>query len=418
MTSRERILCALNHKEADRIPLDFGSVTVTGMHYSCVAALREYYGLEKHPIKVFEPCQMLGLIEDDLKEALGIDTEGVFSRTNMFGIRNTDWREWKQDNGDVVLVVGGLNTTEDTHGNHYIHPCGDTSAPACAKMPKNGYYFDAISRQEPFDDIEELNPEDNLEEFEPISGAALDEFAADIDAASKTGRAVMVSFGGTALGDIALVPGLTLKHPKGVRDVAEWYMATATAPDYIKYVFDRQTDIALENLKQLKARSGDQIDALFICGTDFGTQISTFCSPDTFCDLYMPYYKKVNDWIHTNTAWKTFKHSCGAIEPFIPLLIRSGFDILNPVQCSATGMDPVQLKQRYGRDIVFWGGGVDTQRLLPYGTPAEVKKQVKERCEIFGRDGGFVFNAIHNLQANTPTENIIAMFEALQEFKQ
>lgn len=418
MTSRERILCALNHKEADRIPLDFGSVTVTGMHYSCVAALREYYGLEKHPIKVFEPCQMLGLIEDDLKEALGIDTEGVFSRTNMFGIRNTDWREWKQDNGDVVLVAGGLNTTEDTHGNHYIHPCGDTSAPACAKMPKNGYYFDAISRQDPFDDIEELNPEDNLEEFEPISGAALDEFAADIDAASKTGRAVMVSFGGTALGDIALVPGLTLKHPKGVRDVAEWYMATATAPDYIKYVFDRQTDIALENLKQLKARSGDQIDALFICGTDFGTQISTFCSPDTFCDLYMPYYKKVNDWIHTNTAWKTFKHSCGAIEPFIPLLIRSGFDILNPVQCSATGMDPVQLKQRYGRDIVFWGGGVDTQRLLPYGTPAEVKKQVKERCEIFGRDSGFVFNAIHNLQANTPTENIIAMFEALQEFKQ
>lgn len=418
MTARERILCALNHKEADRIPLDFGSVTVTGMHYSCVAALREYYGLEKHPIKVFEPCQMLGLIEDDLKQALGIDTEGVFSRTNMFGIRSTDWREWKQDNGDIVLVAGGLNTTEDANGNHYIHPCGDTSVPPCAKMPKNGYYFDAVSRQEPFDDIEELNPEDNLEEFEPISAAALDEFAEDIDAASKTGRAVVVSFGGTALGDIALVPGLTLKHPKGVRDVAEWYMATATAPDYIKYIFDKQTDIALENLKRLKERAGDQIDALFICGTDFGTQISTFCSPDTFCDLYMPYYKKVNDWIHANTAWKTFKHSCGAIESFIPLLIRSGFDILNPVQCSAAGMDPVQLKQKYGRDIVFWGGGIDTQRLLPYGKPEEIKKQVKERCEIFGRDGGFVFNAIHNLQANTPTENIVAMLDALHEFNQ
>ena len=417
MTSRERILCTLNHKEADRIPVDFGSVTVTGMHYSCVAKLRDYYGLEKHPITVFEPYQMLGLIEEDLKCALGIDSEGVFSRSNMFGIRNENYTEWRQDNGDVVLVAGGMNTTLDEKGNHYVHPAGDTSVAPCAKMPKNGYYFDAISRQEPFDDIEDLDPNDNLEEFTPVCDATLDEFAADIEKASATGRAVVVSFGGTALGDIALVPGLALKHPKGVRDVAEWYMATATAPDYIKYVFERQTDIALENLKRLNDRIGDKIDAMFICGTDFGTQISTFCSKDTFRDLYLPYYKKVNDWIHSNTQWKTFKHSCGAIEPFIPLLIESGFDILNPVQCSATGMDPRVLKEKYGRDIVFWGGGIDTQKLLPFGTPDEVKAQVKERCEIFGRDGGFVFNSIHNVQANTPTENIVAMFDALKEIQ-
>lgn len=416
MTSRERILCALNHKEADRIPVDFGSVTVTGMHYSCVAKLRDYYGLEKHPITVFEPYQMLGLIEEDLKCALGIDSEGVFSRSNMFGIRNENFTEWRQDNGDVVLVAGGMNTTLDDKGNHYVHPEGDTSVPPCAKMPKNGFYFDAISRQEPFDDVEDLDPKDNLEEFAPVCDAVLDEFAEDVERARATGRAVVVSFGGTALGDIALVPGLTLKHPKGVRDVAEWYMATATAPDYVKYVFEHQTDIALENLKRLNDRIGDKIDALFICGTDFGTQISTFCSKDTFRDLYLPYYKKVNDWIHSNTQWKTFKHSCGAIEPFIPLLIESGFDILNPVQCSATGMDPRVLKEKYGRDIVFWGGGVDTQKLLPFGTPEKVKAQVKERCEIFGRDGGFVFNSIHNVQANTPTENIVAMFDALKEF--
>ena len=130
----------------------------------------------------------------------------------------------------------------------------------------------------------------------------------------------------------------------------------------------------------------------------------------------MPYYKRINNWIHENTEWKTFKHSCGAIESFIPLFIESGIDILNPVQCSAVGMDPRTLKEKYGRDIVFWGGGIDTQKLLPFGTPEEVREQVLERCEIFGKDGGFVFNSIHNVQANTPTENIVAMLKAVKEF--
>ena len=418
MTSRERILSALNHKEGDRIPLDFGGMTVTGMHYSCVAALREYYGLEKHPIKVYEPYQMLGLIEEDLKKAIGIDTEAVGGRSNMFGIpMDGEWKEWKQDNGDVVLVPEAFNTTDDEAGNHYIYPCGDMSARPCAKMPKNGYYFDAVIRQEPFDDVEELDPNDNLEEFGYTSEKVLDEFKEDIEKASATGRATTVSFGGTALGDIALVPGLTLKDPKGIRDVAEWYMATATAPEYIKYVFDKQTDIALTNLQRLKEKAGDKIDVIFICGTDFGTQISTFCSKETFRNIYMPYYKKVNDWIHENTSWKTFKHSCGAIEPFIPLLIESGFDILNPVQCSATGMEPQHLKDKYGKDIVFWGGGVDTQKILPFGTPEQVRAQVKQRCEIFGKNGGYVFNSIHNIQAGTPTENIVAMLDALNSNK-
>ena len=416
MTSRERIKLALNHKEADRIPLDFGSVTVTGMHYSCVSALREYYGLEKHPIIIAEPYQMLGLIDEDLKCAMGIDAEGVFSRTNMFGIPQTDFVEWRQDNGDIVLAPRGMNIREDAHGHHYVYPSGDTSVAPSAKMPKNGFYFDAVSRQEPFDDIDELDPNDNLEEFTIVSEQTLNEFAEDIAAAKKTGRAVTVSFGGTALGDVALVPGLSLKHPKGVRDVAEWYMATATSPEFIKYIFDKQTDIALINLEKLYQRVGNDIDTIFICGTDFGTQISTFCSQDTYRNLYMPYYQKVNHWIHEHTEWKTFKHSCGAVEPFIPLFIESGFDILNPVQCSAQGMEPELLKKKYGRDIVFWGGGIDTQKILPFGTPEQVSAQVRERCEIFGRDGGFVFNAIHNIQAGTPVENIVAMLDSLRAF--
>ena len=135
-----------------------------------------------------------------------------------------------------------------------------------------------------------------------------------------------------------------------------------------------------------------------------------------FRELYQPYYRRINDWVHARTAWKTFKHSCGAVSSLLPAFIESGFDILNPVQISAAGMDARTLKREFGRDIVFWGGGVDTQKTLAFGTPAEVRAQVLERCEILGRDGGFVFNTVHNIQANVPLANIVAMFEALGEF--
>jgi uroporphyrinogen-III decarboxylase len=124
----------------------------------------------------------------------------------------------------------------------------------------------------------------------------------------------------------------------------------------------------------------------------------------------------MNDWIHAHTAWKTFKHTCGAITKFLPSLIDAGYDILNPVQCSAAGMDPIQLKADFGDQIVFWGGGVDTQHVLPFGTPAEVREQVLRRCEIFAPGGGFVFNAVHNVQARTPVENIVAMIDGVHEF--
>ena len=415
MNSRERLNLALNHKEADRVPVDFGGTICSCMHVSCIAALRDYYGLEKHPVKVYEPFQMLGFIEDDLAQVLEVDVCGVGGRSNMFGVRNENWKEWRLDSGLVVLVPGNFNTTEDAAGNHYVYPCGDLSARPSGKMPKNGYYFDNISRQEPFDDEDDLNPDDNLEEFGYNSDTVMDEFAEDIASAQKTGRGIVVNYGGMGLGDVALVPGPGMKNPKGVRDVAEWYMATAAMPDYVKYVFEKQTDIALVNLQKLKDKvGGDAFDVMFVCGTDFGTQTSTFCSADTFRDLYMPYYKKINNWIHENTSWKTLKHCCGAIESFIPLFVEAGFDVLNPVQCSAAGMDPKILKKKHGDSIVFWGGGIDTQKLLPFGTPEQVKEQVRERVKIFSENGGYVFNAIHNVQAGTPIENIAAMFDALK----
>jgi uroporphyrinogen-III decarboxylase len=172
----------------------------------------------------------------------------------------------------------------------------------------------------------------------------------------------------------------------------------------------------LANLARVAARVGGMVDVVNICGTDFGTQTSSFCSVATFRELWMPYYRLINDWVHANTRWKIFKHSCGAVEKFVPSFMECGFDILNPVQCSAAGMDPEVLKQKYGRDLVFWGGGVDTQQVLPFGTPDEVREQVLRRCEAFHQGGGFVFDAIHNMQAGTPVENIAAMTEAVKSF--
>lgn len=150
-------------------------------------------------------------------------------------------------------------------------------------------------------------------------------------------------------------------------------------------------------------------------GTDFGQQTGSFISPRTYRDLYQPFHKQVNDWIHKHTSWKTFDHSCGSVRILLDDFIEAGFDILNPVQCSAQGMNPVELKQVYGDRLVFWGGGVDTQRTLPFGTPDEVRREVRERIKILGPGGGFVFNTIHNVQSGTPVENVLAMYETVKE---
>ncbi len=412
--SRQAVLDALAHRQPTRLPVDFGATSVTGIHVTCVAALREYYGLDRHPVKVHEPYQMLGWIEADLQQAMGLDTEGLFRRNTMFGYANANWKPWNF-NGLEVLVGGEFNTTIDEKGDTLIYPEGDLTAKPSARLPQGGFFFDSVKRQDHFDE-NNLNPEDNCEEFTELTDAEVAEIAADARVARATGRAVVAGLGGTALGDIALVPAPGMKDPRGIRDVAEWYMSTTSRREYIHAIFSRECEIALKNLERVRDAAGNDIDVAFLCGTDFGTQNSTFCSVKTFRSLWLPYYQQICGWIHRNTDWKCFKHTCGAVERFIEPLLEAGFDILNPVQCSATGMDPELLKAKYGDRITFWGGGVDTQKTLPFGTPAEVREQVLRRCEIFATNGGFIFNSIHNVQAGTPVANIVAMLDAVKEF--
>lgn len=417
MNSRENLKKTLNHQQPERLVLDFGGTGVTGIHCLSVKNLRDYYGLEDRPVKVVEPFQMLGEVDEELREAMGVDVIGAYGKDNLFGFANNecDWKPFTANWGQELMVPVDFNYAKAEDGSLLIYPAGDTTVPPSARMPESGYFFDAIIRQEPIDD-EKLNSEDNLEEFGQIDNETLDYWERTVKQLSSSGKGIIASLGGTALGDIALVPGMQLKNPKGIRDVAEWYMSTIMRPDYIHSIFENQTELAIANFAKIYERIGNQIDAVFICGTDFGTQDSTFCSPDQFIELYLPYYKRINDWMHQNTECKSFKHSCGAVESFMPLFIEAGFDIINPVQINAKGMDPRHLKNTYGKDLVFWGGGVDTQKMLSFGTPAEVKKQVLENCDIFARDGGFVFNTVHNIQANVPVENLAAMLYAIKEF--
>ena len=416
MNSREQFLKTVSHRQPDRVVIDLGSTAVTGIHIHTISKLRRHFGLQRKPIRVIEPFQMLGEVDWELIDSIGIDVIGAWGKNSMFGFNNhAPYKEWKTPWGQRVMVPLNFNVTTDTNGDILMYPEGDTSVPPSARMPKTGYFFDAVIRQEPIVE-EELNVEDNLEEFGLITNKDLEHWRIEVDKAYYSGKAVIAAFGGTALGDIALVPGLNLKKPKGIRDVAEWYMSTAMRPDYIKNIFDRQSEIAIENLTRIYNVVGNKVNAVFMCGTDFGTQSSTFCSPEQFDEMWLPFYKRMNDWIHENTQWKTFKHSCGAVETFMNSFIRAGFDIINPVQINAVGMDPKKLKERYGRDLVFWGGGVDTQHVLPFGKPEEVREQVLRTCEIFNKNGGFVFNTVHNTQANVPVENIVAMLEAIKEF--
>jgi hypothetical protein len=419
MNSRKRVTLALNHQEPDRVPLDLGASPVTGMHVSSVYKLRQALGLDDPgtPVKVIEPYQMLGEIQPDLLDILGVDVVPLWGPATMFGYPLAGWKAWTFFDGTPVLVPDGFNTTPEPNGDILMYPEGDTTLVPSGRMPGGGFFFDAIVRQPPIDDAR-LDTADNLEEFQFISEADLDYYAQEAERLyTRTDKAILGNFGGTGFGDIALVPGIQLRHPRGIRDMTEWYMSTITRRDYVWQVFEGQCEIGLENLKRIHARVGDQISVIFVSGADFGTQNGPFISPKTYRNLYQPFHKAINTWVHENTAWKTFIHSCGSVIKLYPDFIEAGFDILNPVQTSAADMDPPTLAEQFGGRVTFWGGGVDTQDTLPFGTPDEIRAQVHERMKIFGRGGGFVFNPIHNVQAGIPVENLLALYQAVAEYR-
>jgi hypothetical protein len=419
MTPRERIQVACQHREADRLPVDFGGGFQTGIHVSIVYQLRQALGLDRPgtPVKVVEVYQMLGEVAPDLQDALGVDTVSLHGTGTMFGYPQTKFKEWQLADGTPVLVPQEFNTVYEPNGDLLQWPGNDRSVPPSGRMPAGGYFFDAIVRQEPIEESR-LDPAENLEEFGAVEPAELEHYGRLAETLyTQTDRALFCTFGGLSFGDIALVPATFLKQPRGIRDIEEWYVSTVSRRSYLQAVFEHQAAVAIENLSRLYAVVGDRATILQTNGTDFGTQNGPFCSAATYRELYLPYQKQVNGWIHRHTPWKTLMHCCGGVVALLDAIVEAEFDILNPVQCSARGMDPAWLKKHYGGQLVFWGGGVDTQQVLPFGTPQQVRDQVRERIDVLGPGGGFVFSTIHNVQARTPTANLLAMFEVIREYR-
>ncbi len=398
MTSRERVLKAINHEEPDRLPVDLGGTIMTGIMAQALDALRHHLGLERRPVRVHEVFQMLGEVELDLVERLGVDVLPVESLVKYFGLRRENYKPWTLFDGTAVLMPGQFDVDVDERGDWLLHDEGDPAKPIVARMPKDGYYFDIPDMIEMHADfqppgLDEIRKRFHLPDWEiEFVQQRAERLRKDTDKALLLG-----CWGNLGLGSVGSIP--------------DFLCLLATDPSYVKDLHVVQTEVAIANMERLKAALGDKIDIIGIDGCDYGSQRGELFSPDWFEELFAPYYREQIDWVHRNTTWKTWKHTCGSVAKILPMFVDAGLDAINPVQCSAEGMDPQWLKDTFGERITFWGGSVDTQKTLPFGTPDDVVAEVAERIGIFAPGGGYVFNPVHNVQQGTPPENLVAAYE-------
>jgi len=299
-------------------------------------------------------------------------------------------------------VPGQFQVVEDEKGDYLLHEEGDVNQPVSARMPKDGYYFDMPAMIDFHTDFQPP-PLDEIRKENPLTTPELEFLQEKAERLRKhTDKALLLG----CWGKIGL---------KGVGSIPDFLCLLATDQAYVRDLHAIRTETAIANLEKLKTYLGDTIDIIGIDGCDYGGQRCELFSPDWFETLFAPYYKEQHDWVHSNTGWKTWKHTCGSVAKILPMLVDSGLDIINPVQCSAGGMDPKWLKDTFGARITFWGGSVDTQKTLPFGTPEDVVDEVTERIRIFAPGGGYVFNPVHNIQHGTPPENQVAAFETVVE---
>ena len=413
MTKRERVNAALNHQTPDRLPIDVGATTQTGIHASTMYKLRKALGLPEHPIEIQEIYQMLGKMDDDLCKLLETDVVCLQRLSNQLGGTYKNFKPWKMFDGTPVMMPGDFEYTTNQKGDILSYPGGDRTVNPSCMMPNGGYFFDNIFRTEEEFDEDDMHPrEDYKDDFKVMT----DEEARYIEKEAnrlwtETDYAIFGNLIGMGMGDMSWVAAPHIAHPKGIRNSTEYLEAQLMYPEYLEEVFDMQADVMIKNLEIYKQAVGDKICAVYISGTDLGTQNGPFMSLSTFRELYKPRWKRVNDWVHQNTNWKTWYHTCGSVVSFMDDFIDMGVDCLNPIQTSAAGMDPRVLKEKYGDKLVFWGGGIQTQTTLNNGTPEDCVNEVKENIDIFNKDGGFIFCTCHNIVANMPIDNIVATFE-------
>ena len=410
MTSRERVGKAINFQEPDRVPIDLGGMKASGITAGAYNRLIKHLGL-KNKTKVYDTKLMLAVVDEEVKKRFNIDVIPIDMESASWWATKKieDWVPKRLFDGSEVLFPPGTKIKEEQTGDWtLLNPDG---SPTSYRMPKAGFYFDDIS----FDKISgKIDPK----EFKPTTTIP-DEKLKILAQYGKhlygdTDYAMLGWGSGICFVGLSLITErfniVTMGRP------TEWMMMLLTEKDTCHEMMDRSIEASISCIKLMNEAVGGYCFAWGIAADDTGTQRGEFMRPDLWVEMMKPHYKKLCDWIHKNTKMKTFFHCCGSIYNLIPHLIDAGIDILNPVQTSAANMEPARLKKEFGDRIVFWGGGCDTQKILNAGTPEEVRQHVKERLKIFSPGGGFAFNQVHNIQANVPAENIIAMLDAAYEY--
>ncbi len=379
MNSRERLLTSLQHREPDKVPLDLGG-NQTGIHRIAYQKVLDYYGL-KEDIVIMDVVQQLAAPSEQVLDLFGIDTRYI--RPGMF----LPPPELKEVSPGFWGITDGFGVTWAMPG----------------KTPGEGMYCDIVNS--PLADIayEDLDYYDwpDGKDFTPFKG--LREYAQ---------RLVNES-------EYALVSGITgvvFEICWYMRGFERFYIDMIEQPRYVEKLLDHTLQYWLDFHDAFLNEVGDLLHVVCV-GDDIGMQKGPLFSPRIYRNLVKPRQKALYDFIHQKTEAKLWYHSCGSVADLIPDIIDNGVDILNPIQISAKKMDPAQLKQQYGNQLVFWGGGIDTQNIYSHGTPEEVRKQVKDLMNIFKPSGGYVFNTVHNTQADVPAENIVALWEAANAFR-
>ncbi|MCX5642168.1 MAG: methyltransferase [Candidatus Omnitrophica bacterium] len=404
MTSRERITEAINFRRTDRVPIDLGGMKASGITADAYTHLKEYLGL-KSETRIQDPRFMLAVVEEEIRKRFRVDVLPLDLDSALWWAKKEAWIPKKLFNGQNVLFPPRTKIKEEPDAWTLLNPDG---SPTSYRMPRGGFYFDDTS----FDkETGEFNPKN----FDPINTISDENLRALADYGKhlyqNTDYAVLGwDFGVCFLG-LSLITAkrnvVTLGRP------TEWMTMLLTEKETCHEMMDRAVEAFISCLKLINEAVGDYCFAWGIAADDSGTQRREFINPDLWAEMVKPHYQKICDWIHQHTKMKTFFHCCGSIYHLIPHLIEAGVDILNPVQTSAANMDPARLKKEFGDKIVFWGGGCDTQQILPHATAEEVRRHVKEQTTIFAPGGGYVFNQIHNIQHGVPPENIVAMFDAV-----
>lgn len=406
MTPRQRILAALNHQQPDRVPIDFGAHRSSGIAAIAYRKLRQALGLPERPIRVYDPVQQLAIIDEDVLQRFHVDT---IELGRGFALDDKDWADWILPDGSPCQMPAWA-LPEREPGEWVIR--SKNSGRVLAKMPDGALYFEQCYW--PFlesDDLDRL-PEALAENMwcaiqSPpgplVSGPDGPQLFAEGAKAlrARTDRAIVGLFGGNLL-----------EVGQFLYRIDNFLMLLAADTDRANEFLDRLVDIHLANLEKYLAAVGPHID-IIVFGDDLGMQNGPQMSRAMYREMFMPRHARLWKRAKELANIKVMLHSCGGIRPLLPDLIEAGLDAVNPVQITCAGMDAAGLKADFGEKITFWGGGCDTRFVLSKATREDIQQHVRRQAEILNRNGGFVFQQVHNILADVPPENVVAMFDAL-----